>query len=361
MSVSDKVLAESRIIDWESLLKGFARQHDMHFKETLRWISNRTSLQVACEVLGVSLSPSLAARYSASDLAILNELGDILSFHGFEVPRLMEYHRLEYKRKGRPHMGFSLSREEYLRERALGKSKNKIAKEQGISGPALFHWLHKWGLKDVEVEQREIEALFALPSTAAASAVARISEEPPEGRDGSRAALEGRNNTQIVDPNLKSARLIQKSSVSGDGEESSGTSVMGGKELGSRANLQPIHSDWSTLHPISITVLNQFEVSPDVGVSLHSKSYQVKLTMPPVPVEVPDTLRITDLSRDETMVVGLSLLQRALGQAYRDLRGLLGETAAMQQIQQYIEYQLSKVIPTSNLTQPTEATFPTQK
>ena len=82
-------------ISWNSVIRGFGHQHELQFNETLQWISKRTSLQVACEVLGVALSPSLASRYTADDLEILNGLGDFLWARGYSVPRLMEYRRLE--------------------------------------------------------------------------------------------------------------------------------------------------------------------------------------------------------------------------------------------------------------------------
>lgn len=339
--MSNEILSATRVIDWEALFNGFARQHDMSRMETLRWISNRTSLQVACEVLGVSLSPSLATRYTSSDLAILNELADLLSSQGLKVPRLMEYHRLEYKQKGRPYMGFSLSRDEYLRERGSGKSKNKIAKEQGISGPALFHWLHKWGLKDVDVEQREIERMLAAPDKTSAD----IHESDEYNGEPSQITTAKSIDTQTAEPNVHAAHEgIPESPFAEIETERAAETIAMGAGTPLRSNLQLISREpKSSISSISVTI-------PKPPVTVDVKGPYVQLFMPIVPVELPETLKIEEFTRDEMMVAGLGLLQKALGQACEDLKGLLGESAAREQIQKYIEYQVEKFLLRANST-----------
>jgi len=311
MSVSQQVdQSPSTSIGWDSVIRGFGRQHELQFKETLQGIANRTSLQVACEVIGVTLSPSLASRYTAADLDILHGLGDFLWVRGHTVPRLMEYRRLEYVRRGRADMGFSLSREEYLKERAAGKSKNKIAQSQGISGPALFHWLDKWGLKDAAVEQQEMTIL----------------------------AGAGQPTSTPMNVELTQAALVTSDPVKTQASESP------------RTKLQVVSAEPS--HGVAaIAVICPERIDDEAGLPhnhLHNHvmvdGLQVQFSLPLRSVETPETISVPQLSRDELMQTALRLMQGAIGQAYNDLATLLGEPLAAQQIQGYVEHQLQKFL-----------------
>lgn len=317
-------------VDWISVVDSFGSQHDMTFHETLRWISNRTSLQVACEILGVALSPSIAARYTYADLEILYSLGDLLFEHEFGIPRLMEHRRLEYVQKGRESVGFSLSREEYLLERAKGKSKNRIAHQQGISGPALFHWLNKWGLKDSEVEHREIDALLE-------SQVLHqdIDQALPEGTPIVPESCGSESPAELLNPSSPQPSVT-------DGEVSSG---------------QLANPEAYVIYPKKLHLLKQVvagthqdpsdnEVEPGPAhtyTSMIGSTINVPVVVTSNRAEMSDALAgASNLSRDDLMQAGLQMIQQAVSVAYADLVALLGEPAAREQIQQYVINQTNK-------------------
>ncbi|KPV42394.1 hypothetical protein [Alicyclobacillus ferrooxydans] len=416
MSVSKQQLDEVRLtgvnaatatneLDWIALLTDFAEQYEMQLNETLRWISSRTSLQVACEVMGIPLSPSIASKYTPRDLEMLNSLGDVLWTHGCKVPRLMEHRRMEYVRKGRDTMGFSLTPEEYLRERAAGKSKNKIAKQQGISGPALFHWLNKWGLKDVAVEQQEIEQML---SRSALTSSATIAE--PSADDSDSESIEKANPTSENDDVAASleGEALPATSAGGEAGEGSASGEDGtpGYVLYPRRKLhvvgQPSNQNEVLLQKQTINAEQSCSVPAVTAVPLDtvyekngdsevleskggdskghdSKAYsQAHDSGAPAPsasdlkttgtqvcdsnaldsiadihiplvdrqglISLPKIINTQELSRDELMQMGIRLLQEAVGRAYGDLSDLLGTGPAGEQIHQYVAHQVEKFI-----------------
>ncbi len=344
-------------IDWNSVIRSFGSQHEMKFNETLRWISNRTSLQVACEVIGVALSPSIAARYTALDVRILNSLGDFLGGFGFKVPRLMEHRRMEYVRKGRERMGFSLSREEYLRERAAGKSKNKIAHQQGISGPALFHWLNKWGLRDSALEQREIERLLTNAENNR-EAKERIETQTSSGpQDGGQGLVEtyqeGKQScvfyparkAMVVTKSEKPLAVTQLTQLQEDTASTIATASATTTGLG------------NDVLPENLISEEQNRVAPTVmsGASddAHTEEFICRIQLPFTAggnstKHLVTRIDMDALSRDELMQHALCMLQAAVGQAYVDLTQLLGERAARQQIHAYILHQVENFIQNSS-------------
>ncbi len=58
---------------------------------------------------------------------------------------------------------FTLSKEEYLKERMAGKSREEIAQAQNVSLAGLGYWLKKWGIKDSYQEELEIGAAMLPP------------------------------------------------------------------------------------------------------------------------------------------------------------------------------------------------------
>ncbi|MCF8566837.1 hypothetical protein LLE49_19120 [Alicyclobacillus tolerans] len=371
MSMSQEVVQRtSGDINWEQVIRGFGHQYDMEFNESVQWIANRTSLQVACEVLGVALSPSLASRYTTADLNILQSLGDFLWVRGYTVPRLMEYHRLQYVWGGQTEMGFTLSREEYLKERAAGKSKNKIAREQGISGPALFHWLHKWGLKDPAVERQEIARVTNLTFNAM-----NVSE-PDQTGDKTAPAL--RQNSTAADGLPRTKLQVIPDSTRGMGlslafpDQARIQPFEPGvnKALSEHTNTGGItmHADPATSvksqvkeHDQAIperTLLQGQAANPDPSLARAAKalpSVSVQLNLLLKPLELPETVHVMALSRDQLMQTALGLMQAAIGQAYGDLTQLLGEGSAAGQVQRYVEYQLSQFLKQAPLGPVTQA------
>lgn len=411
MSVSKQQLDEVRFtgvdaakgtneLDWIALLTDFAEQYEMQLNETLRWISSRTSLQVACEVMGIPLSPSIASKYTPRDLEMLNSLGDVLWTHGCKVPRLMEHRRMEYVRKGRDTMGFSLTREEYLRERAAGKSKNKIAKQQGISGPALFHWLNKWGLKDVAVEQQEIKQMLSRSVLASSATTAEPSADNCDSE-----SIEKANPTSENDEVAASleGEALPATSAGGEVEEghASGEDGAPGYVLYPRRKLhvvgQPSNQNEVLLHRQAINADQSCSVPAVTAVPLdkvyeknrdsevlESKGHDSKACShahdsgaPALPasnsrttgtqacdsnaldsiadihiplvdrqglISLPKVINTQELSRDELMQMGIRLLQEAVGRAYGDLSDLLGTGPAGEQIHQYVAHQVEKFI-----------------
>lgn len=346
-------------IDWHSVIHSFGSQHEMKFKETLRWISNRTSLQVACEVVGVALSPSIAARYTTLDLRILNSLGDFLAGWGFKVPRLMEHRRMEYVRKGRERMGFSLSREEYLRERAVGKSKNKIAHQQGISGPALFHWLNKWGLRDSALEQREIERLLTDAENNHEPKQRVETETSLGGQDEGQVPVEtyqGGKQSCVFYParkamvGTKPEKPLAVTQFTPLQEDTASTITTGSAARAARTTATGLGSD---VLPENLPSEEQKRLAPNVMSDASDDASTEEITFR---IELPFTaggnsknhlvtrMDMDALSRDELMQHALCMLQAAVGQAYVDLTQLLGERAARQQIHAYVLHQVENFI-----------------
>jgi len=329
--VSNPARMVSNEVNWPHILRYFGAQFDMSLAGTLRFISERNSLEVACDLIGIALSPGIGSHYTDADVQLLSGLGDVLSARGYRVPRLMERHRLEYGRRDREQMGFSLSREEYLRERATGKSKNKIAKQQGISGPALFHWLNKWGLKDVAVEQRELLAL-----------------EPSLLQQDVSIAVQGSDSPQsLVSPaQIASARSQAPSVQHGGTSETQPTSET------SRTSKTPLLAGETT----SLVAAQLLEVTQSCESSQPLEATQplaatqrleqtlpaaVELCLSPVNHVLPAAINTQALSRDELLCTGLVLMETALARASQELAGLLGPSAAREHLQQYVSYHAS--------------------
>lgn len=291
-ATTDSVAAKD--INWHAMIRNFGNQHGMSWKETLHWISNRSSLQVACEVFGVSLSPLIATRFTEADKEILTLLGDILDQEGFSIPRLMEYHRVKYTRKEQTRVGFSLTKEEYLLERAKGKSKNRIAKEQGISGPALFHWLHKWSLIEGSEEQQQINDLVGKDNITATQQTL-----PSNPR---------REHTQLA-PTKTNVDLSN-----------------------ARSHIKMVTS----LEKPSLP-------TPDTAAIILST---IQLSLP---ITSCDEVRTTssdngkplEQSKQSAIHLALQMLQDAVCNAYNDLSDMLGEQVANEQIQRYVDHQVS--------------------
>ena len=278
-------------VDWHTAIQDFGAQHSMSWTEALRWISNRSSLQVAAEIFGVSLSPSIATRYTQSDREILTGLGDILYNEGYSVPRLMENHRIRYTGKGQTRVGFSLTKEQYLMERADGKSKNRIAREQGISGPALFHWLHKWEINEAAEELRQIEELVA-------------HHREPVARQALHSELD-----KDIDHSSKSDVAIKNA----------------------RSHLQ--------------MVSDAAPVQKDTQVH-HADTWATIQLALPINLLDPDTLTMEGYSDPEqtnrnTMQTALNMLRGAVCKAYGDLSDMLGEQGAREQIQRFVDHQVN--------------------
>lgn len=358
-------------VDWTAVIEHFCRQHEMSGREALKWVAHRTSLQVACEVFGVSLSQSVAARYTSNDARMLTDLGDLVWAAGYAVPRLMEHHRLEYKPREMRRVGFSLSKDEYLLERAAGKSKNRIAHDQGISGPALFHWLDKWGLKDAAVEAAAIEELTGRTRLAAverpyteapAPTTALPAMTPQETRTGAQGesfslhpAVQLTNAATGHEGSFSAARIARDVLVAVSLDRESATfshlisrfrnrdvmETSAGRENGSDSG-----------HCATATELADAGAKRKVEVCFGSANMTAvaDATGDSAPAGAKGNGRIdtrsvsAGMSRDEAMQSGLALLLGAVGQAYQDLSALLGEQVASEQIQHYVDHQVERFL-----------------
>ena len=214
-------------------------------------------------------------------------------------------------------MGFSLSREEYLKERATGKSKNKIAQSQGISGPALFHWLDKWGLKDADAEQRELTLLTGKSASVPtfASTPTPVLAPTPLHAEPTHAVLESNEQAATLAPGFP------------------------------RTKLQVVSAE--TSHGVATIAVICPERTPDLRPHAMVDPLHVQFTMPLRSVEMRETINVSKLTRDELMQTAFGLMQEAVGQAHSDLAALLGESVAAQQIQGYVEHQLQKFLSNS--------------
>ena len=351
-------------IDWTATIINFGIQHDMSWKESLRWISNRSSLQVACEIFGISLSPSIATRYTKSDIDILTRLGDILYLEGYTVPRLMENHRTKYTGKGQIRVGFTLSKEQYLRERATGKSKNRIAREQGISGPALFHWLHKWTL-DAATEQLEIERLVTgdekLPVTLEQNSVLS-NPDRADGKSGDKP-----NPLSNAEPNLQPSwnpkaptrhlsTAVAMALPKGESDERIEHISRDHLAVASGAK---VPSAWPAIKVIAST--DRPETSLPIAPLDDRESIiaTIQLSLPIFTKSIAPTSGMVDSnelsisavaapSGHQSMQAALQMLQHAVSQAYRDLTEMLGEEAASEQIQHYVDHQVRNYLRVSH-------------
>ncbi|MCL6454216.1 MAG: hypothetical protein K6T78_11450 [Alicyclobacillus sp.] len=292
-------------VDWATILHQATRAFEMSERALLRWVSQRSSLQVACELLGIALSPSIDTRFTASDVDVLLSLGDLLFKSGLPVPQLMEHHRVQYAPRGTTQMGFSLSKEDYLRERACGKSKNRIAREQGISGPALFHWIHKWGLQDARVEAQEIERL---QSRARVKAVGH--DAPADRSAAPRSGSEHRPIHLIPAP----------------GPEPNPRQIPAQASSASASPLRPLQADGAD------TVV---QVSLRLPCPLLTQEPDLPESSPTAAAKLPE-------SRDERMQFALRLLAACIETAHRDHAEMLGEDAAAAQLQRYVDHQLAR-------------------
>lgn len=357
----DTVNAED-VLDWASVIDAFAKQHDMSERETLKWISERTSLQVACEVFGVPLSPSIATRYTREDELTLGSLGDILHAAGFKVPRLMEHHRLGYKPKEAKRVGFSLSREEYLLERAAGKSKNRIAHDQGISGPALFHWLEKWNLKDSEVEARAIEQLTGVPRTVVGVPVAADANSARTATSTSEKALEPQRLVVLGRVDSTDTLPLSTTLVYRDGALANSHGTVDGMPVGTTpsrngaafthvvSRLTGTRPTVDGVHP-SVVASEQHAASPaDIAVQL-PVDIVMRLALTSESVHsaadgLSSTERISQpvRCRDDIMQDALAGLLDAMKLAYRELADMLGEEEARQHIQHYASRQVERFL-----------------
>ncbi|MCL6454868.1 MAG: hypothetical protein K6T78_14775 [Alicyclobacillus sp.] len=293
-------------VDWAATIQQAMREFEMSRQELLRWVSHRTSLQVACELFGIALSPSIATRFTPSDVDLLMSLGDLLWEAGLPVPRLMEHHRVQYVPRGVTSMGFSLSKEDYLRERASGKSKNRIAREQGISGPALFHWIHKWGLQDARVEAEEIERLQLRVRAKA------VGHET--GTERSASVLPG--------PGERPVHLLPSPAPAQNPPQ-----VL---------EHPPSTAAARTMHPNEGRTADKVvQVAVRLPCRLPAPDAASTPTSPTAAAELPAT-------RDERMQFALRLLAECVEIAHQDLVDMLGPDVAAAQIQRYVDRQLER-------------------
>lgn len=301
----------------------------MGWHEALKWISDRTSLQVACEVLGVALSP-ISGQNILDDVDLLNSLGDVLWKAGYPVPKLLEHRRVLYWRKEMERVGFSLSKEEYLQERAAGKSKNQIAHEQGISGPALFHWLRKWGLKDISVENRAIEQLQGISHGQAALSDPKLTVQ-------TQSTCQNRSIASGAPTEFSANRTCAAESSEG----TRALRIVPNQVLDSASQV-----DAKTKKSVETAeLLETDQWDPPAQASLSWVEVRLPLPVtdsrPFAAFDKPQSSNSEqDLSRDELMQQALKMLLHAVEWAYNDLTALLGEEAAREQINQYVKHQM---------------------
>lgn len=78
---------------------------------------------------------------------------------GVNIARQDEERRNERAQRGDEQVAINLTREEYLQKRLSGMSRSAVAKEQGIKPPSLYPYLERWGLREMDAEERELELM----------------------------------------------------------------------------------------------------------------------------------------------------------------------------------------------------------
>lgn len=165
-------------LDWETLIRDYARENDMSFSLAMRWCSNRRSLQVAAELMGIDVigrhdtepNERIGAR------TMLNQLGAFLNHKGYSVPRLFEighesFDRSEIVEHNQPteeviEMRNDITKEQYLELRLSGLGRSHAQRKLGVNPATFYAFLTQWGIKDKAVEDKLLEEMRILNQAA---------------------------------------------------------------------------------------------------------------------------------------------------------------------------------------------------
>lgn len=154
-------------INFDAIVEEYATSTNSSFGRVVKFLSERNSLQIGAQLLGLDTSE-----------VILNELGNFLDRKGCRVPKLYEMGQRQFKKEDGGNMPLNLTKEEYLDERRKGKTRSRIAREQGIQVPSLYHYLEKWGIRDSAVEEAALD--LAGPSKNATESPANLTNTDKE-------------------------------------------------------------------------------------------------------------------------------------------------------------------------------------
>jgi hypothetical protein len=213
-------------INYEELIKSYARDHDMTFGEAIKFVATRQSLECAATLLGVDLT----MRRSAANREKLNQLGEFLDRKGFTVPRLWDEGDEQYvprettckpsivkaqqKKAAKPKRRYrkmrqaqDITKDRYLEMRLQGLTRTEAMKQLGLSAVTFYAFLRQWGIKDRIVEERLLDSLRGGQAPTKLSAEIEVSVTTETDKVEPNSSSYEQSYTQVVDKSTEGEEL----------------------------------------------------------------------------------------------------------------------------------------------------------
>lgn len=142
-------------ISFDDTVREYANDNDMSVSLATRFLSERSSLQVAAELMGFNVT--LTSR------DLLNSLGTFLDRKGYTVPRMFERGEETFKpikvEKEVGKMRTDITKEQYLELRRNGMKRSDAQHKLGLNPATFYAFLKQWGIKDKDVEEKVLSAM----------------------------------------------------------------------------------------------------------------------------------------------------------------------------------------------------------
>jgi len=151
-------------IDWEMVIRDYAKDNDCTYGDAVRYMTQRDSLETAASLLGVQL-PSTQGLI----IPVIDSLAEFLDSRGFTPPKRfsnanefiigktesMNTRNSVWERKGARKV-ITLTREEYLEALRKGEKRTAIKTRYGIAATTFYSLLSTWGIHDAHAEATEL-------------------------------------------------------------------------------------------------------------------------------------------------------------------------------------------------------------
>jgi len=165
--------------DWDTVVRDWASENEMSFRDAMGWLSKRETLEIAVDMLGLSISTGVDEWPETRRVGkqVMLSFASFLDHRGYRVP--ITNLKLPTEEEN-TNMKTSLTRELYLDERRAGKNRTAVQRESGLGPSQFYQLLRDWGLKDTTVEDAEMNKVVVAEIEVAATRAVVDEPSPSE-------------------------------------------------------------------------------------------------------------------------------------------------------------------------------------